>query len=80
MMARTIQENMDFDEWRQAWFQLCRDKGHVLKAYPVTGRVDQFVTNRSICNGPGCIKCGWTACMHCDWKGEEIPVCTQSTT
>lgn len=75
-MATEFKKDMDFDEWRSAWFDLAREKGHQLKEWDdESGMVDQFVTRGGICNGPGCVKCGWSACMHCDWKGERIPTC-----
>lgn len=76
MTATQIKENMDFDDWREAWFTKCRERGHALKGDGDFGGVDQFVMSRRFCNGPGCVNCGWSACMHCDWKGERIPACT----
>lgn len=75
-MGAVIEQGMDFDEWRDAWFDLARSKGHILKTYPKSREIDNFVTSGGHCNGPGCKKCGWTECMHCDWKGELIPTCT----
>ena len=72
-MGAEIRQNMDFDEWRNAWFDLARAKGHQLKEWD--GNVDNFVTDGGYCNGPGCVKCGWTTCMHCDWQGKTIPEC-----
>lgn len=74
--APAIRKGMDFDEWREAWFALARERGHVLKTDSDFGGVDQFVTDGGYCNGPGCVKCGWTECYHCDWNGEKIPQCS----
>lgn len=75
-----IKQGMDFDDWVSAWHDLCRQRGHVLKCYDdEPGRVDQFVTSGGYCNGPGCTKCGWSACMHCDFEGKRIPVCSEVT-
>ncbi len=68
---------MTFDDYRNAYWQEMRDKGHELILDD--GEVDQFVTDGGHCNGPGCSKCGWTTCMHCvsrynDWQ-KHIPVC-----
>jgi hypothetical protein len=72
-------EGMGFDEWREAWFDLCRERGHVLKTdAEFGGGVDNFVTDGGYCNGPGCKNCGWSACMHCDPHGKRIPQCTAS--
>jgi len=71
-----IKRDMGFDEWCEAWFALCKERGHDLKQDADFGGIDQFVTSGGICNGPGCTKCGWSACMHCDWKGDRIPQCT----
>lgn len=75
-MTAKIKPGMDFDAWREAWFSLARERGHILKTDANFGEIDQFVTYGGYCNGPGCAKCGWTECMHCDWKGEKIPQCT----
>lgn len=75
-MSATIKQGMDFDEWVDAWHNLCRERGHVLKTYDDDTRVDQFVTSGGYCNGPGCVNCGWSACMHCDFEGKDIPACT----
>jgi hypothetical protein len=77
-MASKIYEGMDSEEWREAWFEAVAAKGHVLKDYDdEPGRIDLFVTSGGIHNGPGCTKCGWTTCMHCDWKADNIPACTE---
>ena len=76
MAAVAIKEGMGFDAWREAWYALARARGHVLRRDPDFGGVDQFVTDGGYCNGPGCVNCGWTECMHCDWKGARIPRCT----
>lgn len=76
-MAAEIQRDMDYDDWQAAWFAKARERGHVLKTYDdEADRVDLFVTSRGWCNGPGCVKCGWTGCMHCDWTADSIPECT----
>lgn len=69
-----IKEGMHFDDWIEAWHAKCADKGHVLKE-DRHGRIDDFVTNYPNHNGPGCVVCGWTACMHCDFEGKKIPDC-----
>ena len=71
-----IEPGIDFDEWQKAWFAIAKERGHVLRTYPRSRQVDTFVTSGGYCNGPGCKNCGWTACMHCDWKGERIPKCS----
>ena len=76
MPAAQIKDGMDFDAWRDAWFAIARERGHVLKEDKDFGGVDQFVVSGGIHNGPGCVNCGWSECMHCDWKGEKIPDCT----
>lgn len=73
--ATELPSGMHFDEWREAWFKLCRDRGHELRENEAFGGVDQFVTDGGYCNGPGCKTCGWTACMHCDYSGKNIPAC-----
>lgn len=70
-----IKQGMDFDEWREAWFDLARSRGHTLKTDDDFGGVDQFVISGGYCNGPGCTKCNWRACMHCGWQGTKIPQC-----
>ena len=72
-----ITENMEWDDWQKAWFDLAKEKGHVLKADD-DGSIDTFVTSQNHHNGPGCTKCGWSECMHCDFTGEKIPVCKGS--
>jgi hypothetical protein len=68
-----ITEGMDFEDWRKAWFALAHKRGHALKR---DGKyIDSFVTSGGYCNGPGCVKCGWTGCMHCDFEGKRIPQC-----
>lgn len=74
-MAIKIKQGMSFDNWREAWFEICRKRGHSLRTNEGYGGVDQFVTNSGYHNGPGCTKCGWTSCMHCDWEGKQIPEC-----
>lgn len=76
-MSVKIEKGMDFDAWGAAWHELARERGHVLKADG--DYVDNFVTSGGYCNGPGCIKCGWSECMHCDWEGKKIPMCTAVT-
>jgi hypothetical protein len=81
--AEKIVDGMDSEDWQAAWLNLARERGHVLKveggSFPLTRRIDLFVTSTNGHNGPGCINCGWTECMHCDWKGERIPVCTDTS-
>jgi hypothetical protein len=77
-MSEPIKEGMDFDEWREAWHDICRERGHILKA-DKSGNIDEFVYSGGMHNGPGCTKCGWSACMHCDWRGEKIPDCTNQS-
>lgn len=73
-----IKPGMDFDEWHEAWLNVARRRGHILKDYDdEPGRVDVFVKSGGYCNGPGCTKCGWSACMHCDFDGSRIPVCSE---
>lgn len=72
-----MHKSMDFDAWREAWYDLCRERGHVLKMDSDFGGVDQFVTSGGYCNGPGCANCGWSACMHCDSMGDNIPMCSK---
>lgn len=69
-----IEDNMDFDDWRQAWFAAARAKGHTLCM--AGDYVDQFVIRYGWHHGPGCQTCGWSACMHCDFKAESIPQCS----
>ncbi len=77
MAAVQIERGMGFDKWREAWFALARERGHTLRVHEdMDGAVDQFVTDGGYHNGPGCTKCGWTECMHCDWDGKRIPVCS----
>jgi hypothetical protein len=51
-------------------------KGHDLKR-DEDGDVDIFVVDVGYHNGPGCIACGWDACMHCDGI-DKIPECTEA--
>ena len=68
-----IKEGMDFDDWQRTWTALCLERGHTLKMDGAS--VDYFVESEGFHNGPGCTKCGWSACMHCDFEGKKIPVC-----
>lgn len=74
--AAKLKPGMYFDTWREAWFDLCRERGHTLETDEGFGGVNRFVTDGGYCNGPGCAKCGWTACMHCDPMGKKIPECS----
>ncbi len=39
------------------------------------GEIDIFVLDIDGHNGPGCTKCGYSFCHHCNPFGENIPVC-----
>lgn len=71
-----IKQGMDYDEWQDAWFTIARERGHTLRTWDDGQRVDMFVMDAGFHNGPGCETCGWSACMHCDWKAEDIPTCS----
>ncbi len=71
-----IKEGMEFEDWSKAWLELCEERGHSLEK-DSWGGVDIFALNYSYCNGPRCTKCGWAACMHCDFYGKGIPSCNQ---
>lgn len=77
--GKVIAPDMDFDAWSEAWLAIARERGHVLKEDKDFGGVNLFVTSSGMHNGPGCVNCGWTECMHCDWKAENIPVCPALT-
>jgi hypothetical protein len=78
-MSVAIKSGMDFDDWNKAWLQLCAERGHVLKK-DSWGDPDVFAHSGSrYCNGPECEKCHWHSCMHCNWKGDKIPMCTAVT-
>ena len=66
---------MDIDEFQKIWLNAFRNKGHT----PVIawGSVDMFVTAQGIHNGPGCSKCGWTTCWHCNPDVADIPKCAE---
>lgn len=74
--ATKIVTGMSYGAWSEAWLALARERGHVLREDADCGEVDLFVVSSGHHNGPGCTKCGWSECMHCDWKGETIPICT----
>jgi hypothetical protein len=69
-----ITSGMNFEGWQKAWIALCVERGHVLRL-DRWGDPDLFALNGGNCNGPACEKCGWNACMHCNWKGDKIPEC-----
>ena len=75
-MAKTatkIERGMDFDKWREAWFDLVREQGHVLKTDEDFGGVNEFVTSGVYCNGPGCSKCGPPRqTLRCDRCAEKL--------
>ena len=42
MPAAQIKDGMDFDAWRDAWFAIARERGHVLKEDKDFGGADQM--------------------------------------
>lgn len=53
-------------------------KGHQWKE-DEDGRVDVWVVNYDIHNGPECVNCGLSFCMHC-FSADNIPECPNSPT
>ena len=66
---------MSYDDHVQKMIKKYEDKGHVLKRYDEEsgGDVNVFAHAAGIHNGPACIKCGYSACWHCN---PEPPECT----
>lgn len=54
------------------WIEAMRAKGH--SPCMEDGRVDIFVMDSGFHNGPGCITCGESWCMHCT-APENIEPC-----
>lgn len=59
-----MESNMNFETWRQTWFDHAESLGHALIRNEYG--VDNFVTDCGYHNGPGCSKCNETWCMHCE--------------
>lgn len=52
---------------------IANPKGHVWKL-DEDGNVDTFYLDYDFHNGPGCVKCGYTFCEHCDSEITECPI------
>jgi hypothetical protein len=59
----------------QRWYDALVEKGHS-PAMDSTG-LAIFFHDVNFHNGPGCTKCLWSCCWHCD-DIDKIPVCTGS--
>jgi len=70
--AEATTKDNSHDAYRRAWWRKFRAQGH--KPIKVGGYINIFVTDSGYHNGPGCTKCGWTACWHCSGP-EDIPKC-----
>jgi hypothetical protein len=60
------------EDWHDDYIAQAKAQGHTLRES--CGRVDWFAYDSGHCNGPGCEKCDWSACWHCDGP-EDIPKC-----
>ena len=72
LIAR-VKIETDWDRWRAGWMEVFSARGHS-PVLDEDGNPDLFVTSPNGHNGPGCITCGWTTCMHC-CAVDRIPSC-----
>lgn len=66
----------NFDEKRDAWEAAMRKRGHEPELSDDDGRLEIFAHSVGIHNGPACIRCGWSTCVHCNDE-MIIPDCTK---
>lgn len=61
---------------KKKWHDAMVAKGHVpiMEEYSDGPVLDVFVVDCGFHNGPGCSKCRWSTCYHCDGV-EDIPEC-----
>lgn len=62
----------------QKWHDAMVAKGHKPQMADCSSEpmLDIFVVDVGFHNGPGCLTCHWSCCMHC--KGiDDIPECDQ---
>ena len=64
-----------YDAERDAWEKAMRQHGHEPEMF-YDGKVDLFAYIEHIHNGPVCVRCGWSTCMHCN-SDMIIPECGQ---
>lgn len=57
------------------WEKVMRERGHVPKLDDAC--LDIFAVSTYHHNGPGCARCGWSICWHCDRDAEKVvpPTC-----
>lgn len=53
-----------------------KPRGHKWKLNDYNGGIDIFAYEGHHCNGPECIKCGYSFCQHCT-KGKALQNCTR---
>lgn len=57
------------EDIKSLWEKIMRERGHepyMDKWSNGTETLDIFVDSEGIHNGPGCTKCDWSCCMHCE--------------
>lgn len=67
------------DKEDTTWFEAMKNKGHMPKMEKDSAdenerKLDVWVVNHDIHNGPGCEVCDWCCCMHCNGI-DDIPEC-----
>ena len=63
-----------FLDKKVAWKTAMEAKGHVPVLDEHDHLLDTFVLSEGFHNGPGCARCRWSCCWHCD-EIESIPEC-----
>ena len=62
-----------FDDWKEEWHAKAAAKGHELKL-DEDGRIDDWQVDAGFHNGPACVKCHRSWCMHCT-NADELEAC-----
>lgn len=75
-LIQRVKAETDYDRHRTGWLEVFRARGHT-PVLDEDGEVDIFVTNPNGHNGPGCVTCEWTRCMHC-CTVDQIPECAST--
>ena len=65
---------MSMEDYERRYLEVFKAKGHSPKMED--READFMAYSPDGHNGPICIICHFSACVHCDPKGEHIPECT----
>lgn len=65
-MSEETEGEWSFEKVREKWLKVMLERGHK-PIMDSCGTLDTFAyTPGTYHNGPGCERCHWACCMHCD--------------